>query len=188
MSAPTKELSVLDQLAILMVQEEQIWQLCSDNDWPDNLRAVHTAACEKTQDFANQHFGVQYSFIGSLPDDDDRSHYDIDDQIDKHFDKKTVQADSESGMFAVYVAEEMLSEVESWLNENWPTLKYKVTKDDDAVKPLVNWHAARKHVEDNNLVVESLIGQEIYDKISSFDRQIKLLEGEKECYIKSIQI
>ena len=181
-----KELTPVDQLAIMMVQTQQVWQLASDNDWPDNLRALHKEFDTKQSEFAKEHFPAQHSIIGSLPNDDDRSHYDIDDQIDNHFDKKKVQTDSESGMFAVYMAEDMVDEVKTWLKENWPTLEYKVHKDDDSMSPLFNSTAAEKHVKDNNLEVEPPIAQEVYDKIKDFDLQIGLLQGEKERYIKSI--
>jgi uncharacterized protein YlzI (FlbEa/FlbD family) len=188
MADSKKELSTLDQLAIMMVQTQQVWQLASDNDWPENLRAIHSSLDKKKEEFAAKHWPKEMSIIGSLPIDDDRSHYDIDDQIDQVFSNTEVNSDSESGMFCVYVVEDKVEEVTTWLKKYWPALQFKVHDNDQAATPFCNSTAAESHVKENNIEVDPIIGQEIFDKIASYDQQIKLLEGEKELYVKSISV
>lgn len=180
---------IKDQFAVLYVQAAQFHPICSNLDWPKSLKDVYMKHQKKIDEFSREHFPKEISIIGFC-EDEDISHYDIDDAIRKNYPKSQVQTDSESSQFYCYTSSQWLEDVKNYLKENYPSLGFSVSDDNDNyITPFANWGEAEEYVKKNNIEIPPIyIGADaLINKLDEFDSKIKQLEKDREEYLKNIK-
>lgn len=114
--------------------------------------------------FRDRCFCVNYS--GCLSDDDDRSHYDIDDALEAKF-GDAVSVDSESGMFCAFSTESMKDDITKFLHAEFPTLEFDAEVEDDVndtptehyrePRLRMGWTGAEEWLKDHEVEVDYVL-------------------------------
>lgn len=174
----------LHQLAILQVQEANFWEICNKIG-SDTLWEKYKKFQEEVDQFEKDNMPelmYHINLIGS--DSSEISHYDIDDALTEKF-GDSVRADSESGMFSVYIRKERAEEVKEFLKENFKSLSFKEYTD-NPISYFTNWTHARRYVKEHNLAVPEVpldkeklkVFQDLSNKKKELQEEIKKVEEE----------
>ena len=141
-----------DDYAILYYQQWKFWQLCTDSNWPADMKQVYrdfSAYVDKAAKRTRvKPLNICYSGFC-----EDTSHHDIDKALKAKF-KSKVRVDSESGQFFAYSNEAYLFDICEWLEQNYPTLSITRKKVVAIKNPYFeNWNAAKAHCIKHGLEV-----------------------------------
>jgi len=182
---------IKDQLAILKVQEEDIWRLCDKLNWPKNLQTHLDTASTATKKFEKENFESRISITGFC-NNEDIEHFEIDDAITAKFfveiSTNEIQPDSESGMFACNTTKKFLPEIQKFLKAEYPDLKFSHEEDTFSfISPFSNWNDSRQYVTEHKIEVPSVIDSTFLEKIEEFDASIKSIKKQKKEYIAALK-
>jgi hypothetical protein len=176
------------KFAILYAQEAMFWKLCSDNEWPESLRAKYRAFCQKVDDAKEQLPDLMnISFNGFH---ETTSHYDIDKALAKEF-KSKVRVDSEANQFHCYCNVKDRESITKFLTKNFPELDFKSDGDTNTKNPyFINWTAAERFCKENGLEVtmplEAGLNNDTVGEINLIENQIADLEARKQHLVNSL--
>lgn len=183
-------MKIIDQYAILYVQEANLHSICSKLNWPESLYEIYRKHRKKIDNFTIMHFPQQISLCGYC-EDNNISHYRIDDDIRNKFNKKDAQPDSESGWFNCYTNEKTVDKLKKFLNKKYPLLKFTVSIDEnDRITPFSNWQDAKKYVEKNQLEIPDICEEGnslIINNLKTFNERIKAIEKEREGFLNNLK-
>ena len=186
------EKEIKDYYAVLMVQDSELWHFGHKINWPKNVKEKYKIFNKKLQNFEKENFSPLISMNGYC-DNDDIGHYEIDEAIEKKFSIEVkngeIQTDSEGGGFYCYFLKKHSNKLSKFLNKKYPDLNYEIDEESNGtLKPFRNWSSAEKYVKENNIKVDKLINNSLFDKINEFDEKLKNIKKEKQNFINSIKI
>jgi hypothetical protein len=143
-----------NEYAILYYQQWKFWQLCTDNEWPADMKQAYNQFSEKVIQASKmtriKPLNIYYT---GYCDCEDISHYDIDKALKAKF-KSKVRVDSESGQFFAYSNDAYIFDITEFLEHNFPSLEFTQRKTTGDKNPYFeNWNAAKAHCIKNALFV-----------------------------------
>jgi len=141
-------MSNTDLFAIKYVQEARFWELCNENNWPEDLKKQYREFSKSLKKFGAEIFPTQVIIGGFNPDS---SHYDMDDKLEQLF-GDDIHCDSESGNFFCYTSKRYAELILNFIRKEYPTWEGNA-HEDGFMNPFRNWGDAKNYVKKNKLFV-----------------------------------
>jgi len=120
--------------------------------------------------------------IWGCDEDEDVSHYDIDEDLNRMFGDR-VRCDSEGGGFYAYCNSKDKDEILNWLNENYKTLNPTTSVADEPQNPYFsNSYGAVEYCKENKIEVtlpEFILEDALTESIDKINEEIAKLEAKK---------
>jgi hypothetical protein len=176
---------LLHKYAQSYAQDEIIWELCNELDWPDALRNFYRAHGEATKSILREmRDGGDTSVMDlSISGYSDRTpHRDIDKDLKMKFGSR-VSVDSESGQFFAYCNNSVENEVHDFLTETYPDLDFNIKKrnsKDLLVSNIYNWGAAQRFCEENGIEIPNPLPKKIQVLAEGYKNKIQKMEEDLE--------
>jgi len=183
-------MAIKNELAKLMTMESKLYYFIQKYPWHKEARELYSNIQDRQNRLLSTLSNAFNITITGYHEEDNVSHYDIDDALEKEF-GDIIKCDSEGGRFFAYCNKNSLTMITNWLKTNFTGLDFNHYDEDDVQNPYFsNWTAAETYCKENGIEAElpaGLLKNPNIKRLEELDSQMKSLEKEKERIIKDLE-